>query len=1062
MKDYLFRESISSLDPDVTELIALETERQARKLIMIPSESIAPKAVHTALASSFSHLYAEGYPDQRTRRMTEEEILDYASELGHYRRYADPRYYKGVEYADVLEALARRRLAELFATEKVSADQLYVNVQALSGAPANTAIQLALMDPGDTLLSMALHVGGHLSHGSRVAYSGKTFNVVHYSVDDKTEKLDYEAIRALAKEARPKLIIAGYTSYPWAPDWQAFRDIADEVGAYLLADIAHVAGLVVGGVFPNPVGIADAVMFTTHKTFNGPRGAVTITHKSQVGRKIDRSIFPGLQGGPHMENIAGIAVAAELAGTEHFRELQRQTVANAVAFAEALAAEGVRVPYGGTDSHMVLIDCKTVEGPYGMPLMGDPAVRILDIAGIVANRNTIPGDSTALYPSGIRFGTPWVTQRGLKEEDMVEIAAVIADLLNAMTPYAVERRRGRPDYRARVDFGALEEAKQRIAELAAKAADPYDVLESDETSGARYPHFYYLDDQPQGDGAWERLALEGDLVKPFVDWLTPSKTLGMENGEARPITLLTAEGEVMTAGLLTRRDAESYTLDVPTHQAVHTATWLRALVDGYVETDDVFGRLPFLDAVRDQGEAPEPEQDIVPDEGPFAKPYFVGAWSRQEPVGSELPMGEPLPEFIWEEPEDAPLRETRLHDVHEEMGARMVPFGGWDMPVWYSGNLDEHRAVRNAAGLFDVSHMGCWDIRGPEAAAFLNMVLVNDINYLEVGESQYSALFDVDGLPIDDLLVYRIGEDHYFMVVNAANNDKDWAWVNAVLKGEVMIDPSRPWVRWQGPEDSVVLRDLRQPEAGEDRRNDLALQGPKSRDILLALGGSDEDLAAVRSLAWSGITHVTLGGFDLLVSRTGYTGERVAYEVFVHPDEIVALWHKLIEIGEPMGLKPCGLAARDSLRIEAGLPLYGHELDGPLDLTMAEAGFGNFVKVYKPFFVGREAFIERDADRSSIVVRFGVPEKGHPMPQQLDPIVDDRGRVVGHVTSCAIDTEGFLVGQAYVRDAYTKTGTKLAVLVTPRREPKPRETLEMGDRFPLPVEIEVLSRFPKR
>ncbi|MGC9347228.1 MAG: glycine cleavage system aminomethyltransferase GcvT [Anaerolineae bacterium] len=1065
MKDYLFRDSLSSLDPDMAELIALETERQARKLIMIPSESIAPEAVHRAVASPFSHIYAEGYPDERTRRMTEEEILDYASELGHYRRYADPRYYKGVEYADVLEALARRRIAELFATEKVAADNLYVNVQALSGAPANTAIQRALMDPGDTMLSMALHVGGHLTHGSKIAYSGKTFNVVHYGVDDKTECLDYEAIRALAQETKPKLIIAGYTSYPWAPDWQAFREIADEVGAYLLADVAHVAGLIVGGAHSTPVGIADVVMFTTHKTFNGPRGAVTITHKSQIGRKIDRRVFPGLQGGPHMETIAGIAVAAKLAATEQFRELQRQTVANAVALAEALEAEGVRVAYGGTDSHMVLIDCKTVEGPYGTPLMGDPAVRILDIAGIVANRNTIPGDTTALYPSGIRLGTPWLTQRGLKEDDMAEIAAAIGKLFNAMEPYAIERRRGRLDYRARVDFDVLEQTKLETAQLAAKAADPYSDpgdLGSDGPYDTGYPHFYYLSDRPKGDGAWERLALEGELVKSFVDWLTPSHTAAMGDGESRPVTLLTAEGAKMAVGLLTRIDAEHYTLDVPADRAIRVATWLRALVDGYVATDDVFGRLPFLDAVWDQGEAPEPAQRITPDDGPFAKPYFVGAWSRKEPAGGESPGGDPLPKFTWEEPEEAPLRKTRLHDVHQEMGARMVPFGGWDMPVWYSGNLDEHRAVRNAAGLFDVSHMGCWDVRGPEAAAFLNLIMVNDIDYLEVGDSQYSALFDVDGLPVDDLLVYRIGEEHYFIVVNAANNDKDWAWVNAVLNGEVMIDPSRPWVRWQGPEESVVLRDLRQTEAGDAQRNDLALQGPKARDILLALGGSDEDLAAIRSLPWAGIRHVTLGGFDLLVSRTGYTGERVAYELFVHPDRIVALWHKLLEVGEPMGLKPCGLAARDSLRIEAGLPLYGHELDGPLDLTMAEAGFGNFVKVYKPFFVGREAFIERDAERSSIVVRFGIPEKGHPMPQQLDPIVDDRGRVVGHVTSCAIDTEGFLVGQAYVRDAYEKSGTKLAVLVTPRREPKPREALEMGDRVPLPVEIEVLSRFPKR
>jgi len=1050
MSDFLFRESLDELDPELADLIGYETERQARKLVMVPSESIAPPAVHEALASSFSHIYAEGYPDERTRRMSQASILDYESELGHYRRYADPRYYKGVEYADVLESLTRRRIAELFATDAIPARDLFVNVQSLSGAPANTAVEWALMAPGDTMMSMALHVGGHLSHGSKVAYSGKTFNVVHYTVDEKSERLDYDEIRRLAVEAKPKVIIAGYTSYPWAPDWVRFRAIADEVGAYLLADIAHVAGLAATGAYPSPVGIADVVTYTTHKTYNGPRGAVIITHDAALGRKFDRAVFPGLQGGPHMETIAGIAVATKLAMTDQFRELQHRTVANAVALANALMAEGVRVAYGGTDTHMVLIDCKSVVGPWGTALMGDPAARILDLAGIVANRNTIPGDRTALYPSGVRLGTPWITQRGLDEDDMAVIAKVIDDVFEATVPYVVPKRRPRFDYRARVDFDVLERAKLTIGELAAKAGDPYDV--ATETG---YPHFYFITDKPRGAGTHERLSLEGKKVKSFVDWLTPSDTACMVDGEARPITLLEANGEPMSAGLLTRTGATAYTLDVPTADAPRVMTWLRALVDGYVATDDAFGRLPFLDAVRDLGEAPAPEKRIEGERGPWSKPYFVGAWSSKDAAGDALPK------FTWSEAHDAPLRETRLHATHREMGARMVPFGGWDMPVWYTRNLDEHQAVRKAAGLFDVSHMGCWDVRGPEAAVFLDMVMVNDVTLLGVGRSQYTALFDVDGTPLDDLLVYRMGDDHYLVVVNASNNDKDWAWVNGVLQGEVLIDPNRPWVKWHGPEGSVVLRDLRRTEAGQDQRVELAIQGPKSKDILLALGGSDADLTTVRKMAWAGIARVTLGDFDLIVSRTGYTGERVAYELFVHPDRIVDLWHALLAAGEPRGLKPCGLAARDSLRIEAGLPLYGHEMEGPLNLTMAEAGFGTYPKAYKPFFIGREAYIERDAKRSSIVVRFKVPEKGKPMPQQLDPVVDGRGRVIGRVTSCAIDTDGFLLGQALVRSEHRRSGTKLNVLVKPRREPKAHDKLEEGDRVPLPIQIEVLRRFPR-
>lgn len=1052
MKDFLFHDSLAQLDPEVADLIGYETERQARKLVMVPSESIAPFAVHEALGSAFSHIYAEGYPKERTRRMREADILDYEAVLGNYRRYADPRYYKGVEYADVLEMLTRRRIAEAFATDSAPADRLYVNVQTLSGAPANTAVQYALLSSGDTILSMALHVGGHLSHGSKVAHSGKTYNVASYGVDPHTERLDYDAIRVQALETRPKLIIGGYTSYPWTPDWHRLRDIADEVGAYLLADIAHVAGLVIGGVYPNPVGIADAVTFTTHKTLNGPRSAVIVTHKAQLGRKFDRAVFPGFQGGPHLEAIAALAVTMQIARTEPFAELQRQTVRNAVALANALTAEGIRVPYGGTDTHMLLLDCKTVTGPDGTPLMGDPAARILDIAGIVANRNTIPGDTTALYPSGVRLGTPWLTQRGFGEAEMRQIANIIARLFEAMQPYGFERRT-RYDYRARVDFDALEAAKLDVAALAERAAAPECFLTCDRARDAEYPHFYYLNDAPKGSGAFERLALVGSLVGYFVEWLTPSDTSAMDEGEKRAVTLLEANGQTMAAGWLTRVDGSTYWLDVPTPQASRVMTWLRALVDGYVATDDTHGRLHVLDAVRDLGETPGPVADVVPDTGPFTKPYFIGAWSRKESAG------DPLPAFQWQETDDAPLRKTHLNASHREMGARMVPFGGWDMPVWYTGNLEEHRAVREAAGLFDVSHMGCWDVRGPDAANFLNLVMANDIAYLDVGESQYTALFDVDGVPLDDLLVYRIGETHYLVVVNASNNDKDWAWVNTVRNGEVMIDPQRPWVRWQGA--GVELRDLRDPAAGADMRAELALQGPHSCDILLALGGAPEELQRIKSLPWAGITRVTLGGFDVIVSRTGYTGERVAYELFVHPDRLVDFWQALLDVGASFGVKPCGLAARDSLRMEAGLPLYGHEMAGPLNLTMAQAGFGTYVKVYKSFFVGRQAFIARENRRNGTVIRFGVPERG-PMPQQGDPIVDDKGKVAGFVTSCAIDTKGQQLGQAYVRNEVTKRGTKLAILLSSRREPKARELLKMGDRTQLPTPIDVLSRFPKR
>ena len=1055
--DYLFREPLVELDPELADLIGYETERQARKLVMIPSESIAPHAVHEALGSAFSHIYAEGYPDERTRRMTPQRILDYDHELGHFRRFSDPRYYKGVEYADILESLARRRVAEIFATPDIAAKQLFVNVQTLSGAPANTAVQYALLQPGDTMLTMALHVGGHLSHGSKVAYSGKNYHIVHYTVDAKTERLDYEVIRAQALASRPKLIIGGYTSYPWAPDWAQFRAIADEVGAYLLADIAHVAGLVAAGEFPSPVGIADAVTFTTHKTINGPRGAVIITPKADLGRKFDRAVFPGFQGGPHIETVAAIAATMKVAATDKFRALQQQTVRNAVALADALTAEGVRVAYGGTNTHMLLIDCRPITGPDGTPLMGDPAARILDLAGIVANRNTIPGDKTAAYPSGVRLGTPWITQRGLKEPDMVRLAQAIAKLFRATQPYVIKQRRTpRKDYRARVDFDVLEEVKLEIATLAAEASDPYNVA-----ADSAYPHFYFINDTLKGASDYERLALVGMRVKSFVDWLTPSDTTAMVAGESRPITLLEANGRPMTAALLTHINPKTYHLDVPTDSAARVMTWLRALVDGYAATDDVYGRQPFLSAVRDVGPAPMPHVDLHIEDGPFAKPYFVGAQSHTTSAGDALP------EFIWEEPSDVPLKQTRLHATHKALGARMVPFGGWDMPVWYTSNSAEHRAVREAAGLFDVSHMGCWDMRGPEAASFLDLVTVNDVHMLKVGKSQYTAFFGIDGLPLDDLLVYRMAKEHYLVVVNASNNDKDWAWINSVLAGTVLIDPQRPWAKWRpsgdgSPAERVVLRDLRAPDAGDAMRVELALQGPAARDILLALGGAAEALAQIRRLLWAGITRVTLGGFDLIVSRTGYTGERVAYEIFVHPDRLVDLWQALLDVGTPLGLHPCGLAARDSLRIEAGLPLYGHEMAGEHGLTMAEAGFYTYIKLYKPFFVGRTAYIAREQARKGEISRFRVIEKGQPKPQAGDRLVNGKGKIVGYVTSCALDTQGYLLGQAFVITGNRRVNNELSVIVTPRRATKPPAELKLGQRTQLPVKVKILARFPKK
>ena len=377
MTDFLFRGDLAALDPNLHELTQIEAERQYRKLILIPSESTSPMAVREALASAFHNIYAEGYPPEDSRWLTEDQIFDYDNRLAEYRRYSDPRYYKGVEYADTVEALARRRCAETFAANGLTADDLYVNVQALSGGPANNAVYHALVQPGDTVLGMDLLHGGHLSHGSPVNRSGKYYNIVSYSVDPETEKINYDTVEALALEHKPKMIIAGVSSYPWKLDFARFREIADKVGAYLFADIAHVAGMVAAGEYPSPVGYADVITFTTHKSLCGPRGAVIMTANRLLARKIDRAVFPGEQGGPHVNVFAGMAVAFKLAQTDQFRTCKPRRSKTALTFTDRLRERGFKIAFGGTDSHLMNLDTKSVKGLMAPILSGDQAARIL-------------------------------------------------------------------------------------------------------------------------------------------------------------------------------------------------------------------------------------------------------------------------------------------------------------------------------------------------------------------------------------------------------------------------------------------------------------------------------------------------------------------------------------------------------------------------------------------------------------------------------------------------------------------------------------------------------------
>ena len=1068
-----FDTSLASLDPAVAGLVEYEAERQARKLILIPSESQAPTAVREALGSVFQNIYAEGYPDPDIHGATQEAILDYEVQMARYRRYSDRRYYKGVEYVNILESLARRRAAEAFATDAVPPEEIWANVQPLSGSPANSAIYAALVPPGSTVMGMDLLHGGHLTHGSPANRSGKLYNIVSYGIDLKTERIDYDVVEEIARQHKPKMIIAGYTSYPWMPDWARFRQIADAVGACLLADISHIAGMVAAGVAANPVGYAHVISFTTHKTLYGPRGACILTTDKKLARKVDAAVFPGEQGGPHCNAMAGMAVAFELARSPEFAQLERQVVDNAKDLAAELERHGLRIPYGGTDTHMLLVDCKSVrsehgvspDGKRGTPLMGDVAARILDLAGIVLNRNTIPGDRSARNPSGIRLGTPWITQRGFRKPEIECLAELIARALKACEPYAFAGRIG-PVYRAKVDFDVMEQVKWDVVNLCVLADLPIDYAPSG------YPHHYFME-KPTRDpgGDWDVIEIEGIHARGFCNVVMTNDVYTLEPGESQPTWILEPDGRLMGCGLLKRPGAESTRFQLLTRKSVESrvAHWLRALSDGFVHTDvdDVFAKAPGPVVIRrlphvlaDEWKSRPPASEEFDDEATgwaFHKPYWIGQRARANAPGGL----ESMPEFSWEEPSDQPLQMTTLNHIHRKAGAKINPFAGWEMPIRYASVQDEHLAVRQTAGLFDVSHMGLFEFDGDNVHLFLNTITSNDISLLEIGQAQYSFLFDQNGHVLDDVYIYRLEEDRYWMVVNAANNDRDWAWVNAVCDGQVMIDPERPWSHALGTE-RIAIRDMRDSARGSQMRVQLALQGPHSRDILLSMLDERDALnEPLLEMKRNEIIHGRLAGYDLYLARTGYTGEPMAFEIFVHPAAAPALWHALLEAGEPFGLQPVGLAARDSLRIEAGLPLYGHELAGPLDLNPADAGFDPYVKLYKPFFVGKATYVAHERRRQARLVRFRFVEEHARVPRQGDVIVSRKGRVVGAVTSCSIDSEGWLTGLGYVQTRYTKRGTRLGVFQADGRSwsSKPLESLKTGDRLQLHDKITVIRRF---
>jgi glycine hydroxymethyltransferase len=1059
--DFLFRDSLEEAAPFVSNLIEWEAERQARKLIMIPSESTAPEAVRAALGSVFQNVYAEGYPPLRMTRDTEERLRDVAWQLAFYRRYADRRFYKGVDYIDVLESLAQRRCAQLFAHGDLEPEHIHVNVQPLSGAAANLAIYWALMEPGDTLMGLDLFQGGHLSHGSEFNISGQRYRVVSYGVNPSTERLDYDQIRDLALQNRPKVIVAGYTSYPWAPDWDTFRAIAGEIDAFLLADISHTAGMAATGVYPNPVGKAHATMFTTHKTMCGPRGAVILTTDEELANAIDMAIFPGEQGGPHVNKFAALATAFQIARTDQFQDLQTQIVLNAQALAKGLQKRGVRLAYHGTDTHLMLVDLKSIPSDNSYPVWGEPAVRILDLAGIVANKNTIPGDTETSLATGVRLGTPWVTQRGLDEDDMDTLAGLIHRTLTNIKPFAYNGLIGTLP-RGKIDLNILEDVRRGVAALAEKAGIDFEYEKSD------YPHFAVLPDNPAPKAV--ALSVTGWRARQLIQQTTTANIAAMEAGDSISTYMLDRDGLLIAEVVVTREEKDEwgryrYLVQPAPESAARIASWLRGLADGYTLFDnhDVFRKVEGPATVEEvaaggdvtfeaKGGTPAGALfEAHPERFDLTQPYFVGQ--------SHLTVFAPKVDktkWEWEEPEEV-LRRTPLYDTHKALGAKLIPFAGWEMPVWYTSVSEEHQAVREAAGLFDVAHMGVFEVIGPHATAFLDTVFSNYAAWIEDGQSMYGYLLDPDANVIDDGIIYRVRPDHYYMVVNASNEQKDWDWLNAVNEGHILIDRDRPWI---APEAKAELHNLKDPAMGKKQKRDIALQGPASLETLQALTSDPALKAALARVRRTDLIECELAGIPLVIARTGYTGEDWGYEILVHPDDAIHLWEAILEAGEPFGVKPAGLGARDSTRIEAGLPLYGHELSGYFDITPVEAGFPGYVKYHKPFFVGRDVLLAQEESRKRELIRFRINDKGVRIPHTGDPVVNKKGKQIGVVTSCSIDVEGYLMGLAIVEKRYVEPGTPISIFALGGKTLD--EALMRRGRVALPAEATVQIRFPER
>jgi glycine hydroxymethyltransferase len=1031
---------LTEVDPWMAALLEREEVRQLRQICLGAASSLCPAAVREAQASVFSNIDAEGYPPKRMVQADWKQLLNLDEQVAYYFRYGDSRYNKGTELANVVEVVAQRRAAGLFATEwadnsdiSVNASDIHVNLQCPTGSLANTAVFEALLKPGDVVLSMNLVDGGHLTHGSPLHRSGRTYNIVHYGVDAVTQRLNYDSIRDLAQQHRPKLIVGGASSYPWAIDWKMLRQIAEEIEPRpsILADISHPAGLVSAGLIPNPIGYADVVTFTTYKTLCGPRGAAILCTDAMIAEAINRAVFPGLQSAPVFQQIVALAVAFEIARTAKFRRLQRKIAENARLLHLHLTQLEIPVAFGGTNTHIVVADVGKVPTSTKQRLCGDVVARILERAGISCNSNMIPGDRYAALASGIRLGTTWISQLGYGEAEVCEIATIIAEICNGIKPYSFYGTK-RETRGGKVNEDLFRSASRRVREILQNGGEyvPDVLLEKryKDSNQAKAKQALPAADKIK---IWdlrsqsEALIVMGERAPSFLQSIVTRDMYELKQGEVIPALVLHPNGEKrlnVFVCALSGTPCPRYLLVYPCDPETRFRDWLQMLSDGHVEveSDDpsitIDGPVVIkeadswhfdhirteidnvVEALADFATVSEADGESLIDSN---KPYFIGQaalpkdtqtnkqWFSFEGMDSSMVAATSMAVLASENPS----KPSPFYNCHKALGATFTDFAGYLMPLYYTSNSQEHQRVRTHAGLFDLSYKVLLAFQGHGAERFLDIVLTEYIPALNIGESCRACILCPEGMVISDCVLYRTAADYFIMELEPVNAQAVESWLRAVAAREVMIDLAKPGVEVDRSCSITNFKTCSEPLLV------LALQGQKSTAILQRLLNNDKSRIILNNLRRGHIAELSISGIIVRLARRGYTGELIGYEIFVPESQAGLLWNAILDAGFDFSLRPTGLSAAESLRIEAGLPLCGRELGGPYAVSPTEAGFGSCIKLHKPFFIGRQHMISCLPSRRLVRLR---AEMDTANLEILEPIIYDEARnIIGVMTSSA-------------------------------------------------------------